>query len=91
MSRNTVASYGLTNPDMSWQNRAACARSRIDMFPTTTDGIDAAKALCALCPVVGPCQDYAMANDIADGVWGGLSETDRRRIKRELKAMRGTA
>jgi WhiB family redox-sensing transcriptional regulator len=39
-----------------------------------------AKRICATCPVIGPCLDYALATREAHGVWGGLNETERRAI-----------
>jgi WhiB family redox-sensing transcriptional regulator len=39
-----------------------------------------AKALCATCPVLTTCRERALANDELYGVWGGLSETDRRSL-----------
>lgn len=70
--------------DTGWMSRASCTRSHIDMFPTDEVGRDHAKAVCEVCPVREPCGEYALNNDIDAGVWGGLSEADRRRIKREL-------
>lgn len=39
-----------------------------------------AKRICATCPVLGPCLDYALATREPHGVWGGLNETERRAI-----------
>jgi WhiB family transcriptional regulator, redox-sensing transcriptional regulator len=39
-----------------------------------------AKALCAECPVLRTCREHALANDELFGVWGGLSEADRRAL-----------
>lgn len=42
-----------------------------------------ARNLCARCPVRQKCLDYAMANDEEFGVWGGLSPSERDRLKRQ--------
>jgi WhiB family redox-sensing transcriptional regulator len=39
-----------------------------------------AKAICATCPVKQPCLDYAMRTREQHGIWGGLSESERKRI-----------
>ncbi|HJR18350.1 MAG TPA: WhiB family transcriptional regulator, partial [Actinomycetota bacterium] len=41
-----------------------------------------AKRICAQCAVRDECLDYALANDERFGIWGGLSERERRRVKR---------
>jgi WhiB family redox-sensing transcriptional regulator len=42
--------------------------------------VDAARRVCADCPVKTECLEYALANRIDHGVWGGTSERERRRI-----------
>jgi WhiB family redox-sensing transcriptional regulator len=37
-----------------------------------------AKAICASCPVLEPCLDYALTIREPHGIWGGLNETERR-------------
>jgi WhiB family transcriptional regulator, redox-sensing transcriptional regulator len=39
-----------------------------------------AKRICATCPVLAPCLEFALATREAHGVWGGLNETERRAI-----------
>ena len=41
---------------------------------------EAAKALCARCPVLAECRRHAMVNRELYGVWGGLSENERHRL-----------
>ncbi|MCC5953910.1 MAG: WhiB family transcriptional regulator [Acidimicrobiia bacterium] len=55
-------------------------------FPSDGVGVEVAKRICATCPVQAPCLEYALANRIDHGVWGGTSERQRRRI---LKRRRG--
>lgn len=47
-------------------------------FPTRGEDISAAKAICADCPVIVECREYALANVERHGCWGGTSERERR-------------
>lgn len=49
-------------------------------FPSDGVGVDRARKICAGCPVLGTCLDYALSERIEHGVWGGCSERERRRI-----------
>jgi WhiB family redox-sensing transcriptional regulator len=44
----------------------------------------AAKAVCARCPVREPCLDWALETNQGSGVWGGMSEDERRAYRRSL-------
>lgn len=69
--------------DLRWQSEALCAETNIEAFhPEKGGSAMAAKAICARCDVRQQCLDYAMANDEPDGIWGGLSVTERRRLRR---------
>lgn len=59
---------------VGWQDKAACAgMSQRLFFPGKERGAaDAAKAICALCPVSADCLDYARTTRAADGIWGGV-------------------
>ncbi len=62
-----------------WQSRALCAQSDPDLwFPDQGGQVRTPKQVCARCPVRADCLDYALANDERHGVWGGLSERERR-------------
>jgi WhiB family redox-sensing transcriptional regulator len=52
--------------------------------------VDAARRICADCPVKAPCLEYALANRIDHGVWGGTSERERRRILRKRRIEAGS-
>ena len=54
-------------------------------FPSDGVGVDAARRICADCPVKMECLEYAMANHIDHGVWGGTSERERRRMARQRR------
>lgn len=63
---------------------AACWGAPQDMFfPSRGESIKAAQEICAGCPVREPCLDYAITNRERFGIWGGLSERERRRIARQ--------
>jgi WhiB family redox-sensing transcriptional regulator len=71
--------------DHSWQERGRChglPAKEIDelFFHAARDraAIDAAKAICGSCPVKKACFDYALDNEIRQGLWGGLTEDERR-------------
>jgi len=67
--------------DRPWQARALCAEVDPDLwFPEKGGSTAPAKALCHQCPVMQTCRSEALANDERHGVWGGLSERERRRI-----------
>jgi hypothetical protein len=50
-------------------------------FPGRGESAGPARQVCAACPVRQPCLDYAITNCIAYGVWGGLTERERRALR----------
>lgn len=72
--------------NLSWRQRAACRGIDPDIFyPASEDEADEAKAICAQCPVREACLEYALANRERDGVWGGATERERRRMIRQRR------
>lgn len=70
--------------EVAWIERGNCVGQDTALFfPTRGASQKDAKALCATCPVKVECLEYAMVNTIRDGVWGGLSERARRRLRKE--------
>jgi WhiB family redox-sensing transcriptional regulator len=73
---------------MDWRHRALCRDEDPELFfPIGTTGpalvqIEQAKAVCHRCPVTQSCLDWALAAGQDSGVWGGLSEDERRALKR---------
>lgn len=73
---------------MDWRHRAACRDEDPELFfPVGNSGpalaqIAEAKAVCARCPVVSQCLEWAISSGQDAGVWGGLSEDERRSLKR---------
>jgi WhiB family transcriptional regulator, redox-sensing transcriptional regulator len=69
---------------MAWQLDAACATRAgdVDFFPARGESVRDAKAVCAVCPVKSECLEFALRLKVAHGVWGGLSERERRTLRR---------
>jgi len=65
-----------------WRYRAACRGADLEVFfPGRGESADPARRICAECPVREPCLDYALSHSIVHGIWGGLSERDRRPLR----------
>ena len=74
--------YGLAD-EVSWQERALCAQTDPEsFFPEKGGSTREAKRVCLSCEVRSECLDYALSNDERFGIWGGLSERERRRLKK---------
>jgi WhiB family redox-sensing transcriptional regulator len=71
--------------DEQWQERALCAQTDPEaFFPEKGGSTREAKRICLGCEVKDACLDYALAHDERFGIWGGLSERERRRLKRGI-------
>ncbi len=69
--------------ELSWQERALCAQTDPEsFFPEKGGSTREAKKVCFSCEVRDECLEYALANDERFGIWGGLSERERRRLKK---------
>jgi WhiB family redox-sensing transcriptional regulator len=67
-----------------WQDRALCAETDPEsFFPEKGGSTREAKRICSGCEVRAECLEYALAHDERFGIWGGLSERERRKLKRE--------
>lgn len=83
---------GVDLSDDEWQRKSLCAQTDPEaFFPEKGGSTRDAKRICQRCPVIGNCLNYALAHDERFGIWGGLSERERRRLKRELLAAAGGA
>jgi len=72
----------------SWREFARCRGVDPEVFYPVSDDDDAAdeaKSICALCPVREPCLEYALSTREKNGVWGGLTERERRRVLRRRR------
>ena len=78
--------------DRAWQQQANCLGVDPDLFfPGRGASTREAKAVCRGCVVMSACLEYAMTNGERFGIWGGLSERERRRLRRERTLARGGA
>lgn len=69
-----------------WVTHALCAQTDPEAFyPEKGGSTRQPKSVCRSCPVMAECRDYALANGEMYGVWGGLSENDRRRLRRQAR------
>ena len=63
---------------------ALCAQTDPEaFFPEKGGSTRDAKRVCGVCPVREECLQYAMDNDERFGIWGGLSERERRRLRKQ--------
>jgi WhiB family redox-sensing transcriptional regulator len=68
-----------------WQALALCAETDPEaFFPEKGGSTKDAKRVCRNCEVRAQCLDFALATDQRFGIWGGLSERERRRLKRDM-------
>ena len=69
--------------ELEWQERALCAQTDPEaFFPEKGGSTREAKRVCLSCDVRVECLEYALENDERFGIWGGLSERERRRVKK---------
>jgi WhiB family redox-sensing transcriptional regulator len=68
---------------LGWQERALCAQTDPEaFFPEKGGSTREAKRVCLGCDVRSECLEYALGHDERFGIWGGLSERERRRLKK---------
>ncbi|MEI6855500.1 MAG: WhiB family transcriptional regulator [Acidimicrobiaceae bacterium] len=69
--------------DRGWQSRANCMGVDPDLFfPERGASTREAKEVCRGCVVKDDCLEYALDNGEKFGIWGGMSERERRRLRR---------
>jgi WhiB family redox-sensing transcriptional regulator len=80
-----------------WRNSAACLSHEPELFfPIGTTGpaldhLATAQSVCRSCDVQQDCLEWALTNGVDYGVWGGLSEDQRRSLKRRAVRNRNTS
>jgi WhiB family redox-sensing transcriptional regulator len=82
-----------------WRQKASCRAVDPDLFfPIGTTGlaldqIEQAKAVCRACDAQAPCLEFALSTNQESGVWGGTSEEERRKLRKQWTAAqrRGTS
>ncbi|KTF04422.1 MULTISPECIES: WhiB family transcriptional regulator [Trueperella] len=79
---------------MDWRHRAECLNEDPELFfPIGSSGpamaqVERAKAVCQRCDVQEVCLKWALDNNQDAGVWGGMSEDERRTLKRRTARVR---
>jgi WhiB family redox-sensing transcriptional regulator len=69
--------------EYDWQERALCAQTDPEaFFPEKGGSTREAKRICQGCEVRSECLEYALQHDERFGIWGGLSERERRKLKK---------
>jgi WhiB family transcriptional regulator, redox-sensing transcriptional regulator len=72
--------------NLSWRQKGACRGLDPAIFyPPSDEEAGQAKAICATCTVREACLEYALTNREHDGVWGGATEKERRRMIRQRR------
>ena len=68
--------------ELLWQENALCAQTDPEaFFPEKGGSTREAKRVCSGCEVRAECLEFALASDERFGIWGGLSERERRRLR----------
>jgi WhiB family redox-sensing transcriptional regulator len=87
-----ASSLALAAANDQWRDHALCRDTDPDLFfPVGTTGlalvqVEHAKRVCGQCTVADACLDFALATNQDSGIWGGLSEEERRVIRRKRAA-----
>lgn len=70
--------------DLAWQDRANCTGANADLFfPERGASTRTAKSICRACDVREECLEFAISTGEKFGIWGGMSERERRKVRRE--------
>jgi WhiB family transcriptional regulator, redox-sensing transcriptional regulator len=65
-----------------WREQAVCRGTALNLFyPERGESAGPARQVCAACPVRQQCLEYALTNRITSGIWGGLTERERRPLQ----------
>jgi WhiB family redox-sensing transcriptional regulator len=72
--------------NLTWRDHAACRGIDPDVFyPVDDEDAEPAKEVCDRCSVRSACLEWALATREKDGVWGGATERERRRMIRQRR------
>ena len=88
----TISELDIGLEKADWWSKALCLGANNDMFfPERGASTKEAKEVCRNCPVREECLEYALINAEKFGIWGGLSERERRRLRRQRALVKRTA
>lgn len=72
--------------ETGWRLKGACqGLDPAIFFPDSEEASEEAKGICSLCPVRLSCLEHALAFREKDGIWGGTTDKERRRIIRQRR------
>ncbi len=72
--------------ELAWRRHSACRGLDADIFyPASDEEAAVAKMVCAECSVRETCLEFALLGREKEGVWGGATEKERRRILRQRR------
>ncbi len=72
--------------NMAWRESGACRGLSPEIFyPESDEEAGPAKEICAACPVCEACLEHALAAREHEGIWGGATERERRRLLRQRR------
>lgn len=83
-----LGTYSESTVSLGWFTKARCLNMDPAIFfpsDADTEGHDRAKSICLVCPVKWECLDYAIDQKLDYGIFGGLSERERRLFIRRNK------
>jgi WhiB family redox-sensing transcriptional regulator len=84
VSASTLAATLAAAQNEPWTEDAICPQIDTDLFfPEKGGSTREAKSICARCPVTAECLEFALRNGERFGIWGGLSERERRRLEHD--------
>ena len=95
MTTSTAAAGPASDHRPDWRDHAACRDADPDLFfpgggiRSAWAQVRMAKLICRGCPVSITCLSWALASDQEHGIWGGLTEDERRRLYRRDRALGG--
>jgi WhiB family transcriptional regulator, redox-sensing transcriptional regulator len=97
MSTSTAAARPSCDRHPDWRADAACRDADPELFfPDGDTGparahVKTAKLICRGCPVSATCLSWALASGQEAGIWGGLTEDERHRLRRRGRGFRPAA
>ena len=72
----------LAEPPADWMERALCAQVDPELFyPEIGGDARPARRICQACPVIDQCLQHSLDTEEEHGVWGGLTRTERRKLR----------
>ena len=96
MTTSTAAATPASDHRPDWRDHAACRDADPELFFPDGDlrsalaQVKTAKLICRGCPVSATCLSWALDSNQEAGIWGGLTEDERRRLQHRGRGLRFT-